>query len=261
MSTAMSTATTTPGLSTSGAKASSMPNAGRGTPTKGDSQRRRVLLGVGASLVIVVVAAIALRPISGTRGSAKRTPSEVSARTIEKQKAVAGLAYPQASAICPLSIKIVYDDVKDRTRMTLTWSALSATASGYRLSNATLRLNSEFVGKVRPADTGELSVQGVLTAVSIPEGGLAAGSPPAEFTVDGTVIEAKPATAGKSGYSSKAKSDGSHESLAFKVRTQDLITMASAKSLKWKAGVAECAVSSSQVADLREFVARMNPRP
>lgn len=260
MSTAMSTATTTPPLRTAGTKASSPPNSERGTPAKGAAQRRRMLLGVGASLVIVAVAAIALRPINGTRGSTKHAPGEVSAKTIEKQKAVAALMYPRASPICPPSIKIAYDDIKDRTRMTLTWSGLSATASGYRLSNATLRLTSEFAGEVRPVDAGELSVQGVLTAVSIPEGGLAAGVPPVEFTVDGLAIEAKPATAGKSGYSSKAKSDGSHESLAFKVRTQDLITMASAKSLKWKAGVAECAVSSSQVADLREFVARMNPR-
>lgn len=219
---------------------------------------RVVALIVVGLIVVGLVGWIALRPTTSharAAGSARKDAAPTA-----DQRAALDLAYPTPGPTLPPSISIVYAPEHDRTRMTLTTVGLAASAPSYNLTGLTLRWISEFSGKARRPDAGELSVQCVLTGVSQPEGALAASSPPAEFVANAATIEARPAVRGKTGYTSKPRPDGSHESLAFKVRTADLITIANATSVQLKAGVATVPLSPAQIHDLREFVARMNPR-
>jgi hypothetical protein len=220
---------------------------------------RSAALSLVAVATVGLIGWIALRPTPGHAPRAKGARSKVAAPTA-KQRAAVDLAYPTPGPSLPGAIAIDYDYEHDRTRMSLTTGGLAARSPAYSLGGITLRWTSEFDGTARRPDAGELSVQCLLTVVSTPEGALASSAPPAEFIADGTTIDAQSSARGKSGYTSKPKPDGSHESLAFKIRTTDLITLANAKSVQLKAGVVTVPFSASHIHDLREFVARMNPR-
>ncbi|MBL8761476.1 MAG: hypothetical protein JNL50_09260 [Phycisphaerae bacterium] len=205
-------------------------------------------LAVGALALGVGVAAYAW---PGSRTSA---PSA-------KQRAAAELAYPDSSGPLPEAITVTYDAGKNRTQMCAELAALSASApAGYRLSTATMRVRSEFTGERRREDRGELSVRVDLLIESSPPGALAPSSPVAELNVNGKVLAARGASDGSSGYEPAKGRGGRGESLEFRVSTKDLIELASSKAASLKAGVVSVQLSAREIAVLREFAARMNPR-
>ena len=179
-----------------------------------------------------------------------------------KEKAAAEYAYPVSTGTLPPAITVAFDEAKNRTRMTLTLNDLAASAaSGYRIDHVELKMVSEFAGRDRDPEKGELSARCTLSLVSSTPGVLAPSSPPVVFTADGKALHAYAPTASNPGYHSKGKQDGSHESLIFLVPTHDLIRIAKGNVVTAKAGAVALSFSPGQLATVREFVARMNPRP
>ena len=83
--------------------------------------------------------------------------------------------------------------------------------------------------------------------------------PPVVFAVGSERIDAKAPISSSEMYTSKKKPDGVHESLRFRIQTEDLVRIASATTVVSECGVLKITLSDRQMADLREFVARMNP--
>lgn len=179
-----------------------------------------------------------------------------------KQKAAAEFAYPASVGALPGSITIVYDAAKDRTKMTFRTREVRLTPpSGTRVSNVELKFVSEFAGQTRRADAGELSVQCLITLVTSAAGTLAPSTPPGDLTADGSTFKLRAAFEGESGYKSRAKPDGVHEALAFKIFTKDLIKIVAATNASGHIGALGFTLSAAQLTDLREFAARMDPTP
>lgn len=186
------------------------------------------------------------------------TPAQLTA----KEQAAAGLAYPAAQASLPAAITIEYQEAKDRTKMTLTLRDIHATATGNpALSSVECTFLSEFKGRSREPGHGELSVRGTLSLTSQTPGVLAPSSPPGVFTADAKTLKAKPIAPGESGYKSKAKPQGSRESLAFHLSTKDLLTIATSRQVSAELGATRVTLTPAHLELLREFAARMNPNP
>ncbi len=145
--------------------------------------------------------------------------------------------------------------------MVLEFKELRPSAQGYRLSAGTLKITSEFDGRSRKPDAGELSVQCSLSLVTSTAGALAPASPPGDLLVDGREYPVKPAFPGESGYRSKSKSGELHESLAFRIATKDLLSACKGSSVSLRLGTVKLVLTPPQLSDLREFVARMDPNP
>ncbi|MEK6700985.1 MAG: hypothetical protein AABZ53_01900 [Planctomycetota bacterium] len=216
---------------------------------------------IAASAVVLTLAvgiAWAVVP-AGARHTGARSPL-TPAQLVAREQAAAQLAYPTPRPSLPASIVVVYDDAKDRTRMTLTLRDVRASASGHpSLSAVELTVLSEYQGHVREPGHGELSVRGTLSLISKAPGVLAPSSPPGIFTADAKSLKAKPVAPGKSGYQSKSKPDGSHESLAFHLSTKDLLTIAASRDVTAQLGAARVTLTPAHLELLREFAARMNP--
>lgn len=221
---------------------------GKDAMSEGTTSVRLLWVAVGASLVVAAGwGALARRGRVG-----QGTPAVLAA----KQERAAALAYPEAGAL-PGSLKVEYDETKDRTRMMLTLTGVEAWADGARLSSVKLELASRYSGRER--EVGELSVQVELTVVSSVAGVLATASPPGEWTVDAATFAAKAVEAGESGYRSVSKADGWHERLAFHVPTRDVLTMATGRAVSGVFGKVRVRLSGAQVREVREFAARMKP--
>lgn len=188
--------------------------------------------------------------------------STASAAPTAKQTAAAAYDYPAPGASLPRSITINYDAAKDRTAMTLELKGLACSApSGYRVSNLDLKVVSEYAGTARRPGAGELSVRGVLSGTCSPAGVLAPSSPVAVFTADGHAIDARDPAGHANPYGTEKKPGGPRESLEFRLATKDLISISASKSVSAKAGMLTVTFTPSQLALLREFAARMNPKP
>ncbi|MBS0197223.1 MAG: hypothetical protein JSR77_10740 [Planctomycetes bacterium] len=176
-----------------------------------------------------------------------------------KQKAAVLYDFPVSRGTLPRSLIIEYDAAKDRTQMKLALAGVTPAASQFKAGPLTLTFESQFKGKVRSTEVGELSVECVVTGVCGVAGALAPSSPPAEFTADGVVYKARPPVKGVSPYRSKAKSDGVHETLVFRVMTRDLVAMVKAREVSATLGGVSAKLNAAQIEDLREFAARINP--
>lgn len=144
--------------------------------------------------------------------------------------------------------------------MAIELSGLSATcASGYRADKTAMKLTSFHSGRRRASNAGEASVDGLITVVTPTAGVLAGSLPPVVFVIGSDRIEAKTPISSSEMYTSRKKPDGVHESLRFRIQTEDLVRIATATSIVAECGVAKIRLSEHQIADLREFVARMNP--
>lgn len=227
---------------------------------------KRISLAVGGLIIVAALAIIylAIRPTSAkaSPATANKAGPIATAEPTKKQRVAAEFAYPTSTGRLPSTVKISTDAEKARTRMTLTLGNLGAAIpASYKTNAPTLKIVSEYHGAGRRPDMGELSVQCTMSIVSVPAGVLASSSPPAVFTADGQTINARPVSSTSPGYKSKPQPDGSHESLAFKLDTKHLIALANAKSVSAKIGDISLRLSPAELADLREFVARMDPNP
>lgn len=210
-----------------------------------------------AAAGVAMAACLAVVAYAGMHGgkTGKKTPSL--AEVAAKQEKAAELAYPEAGAAMPASVKVEYDPAKDRTRMTLELKGLRPAAAGARVGGAVLTLTSEFKGRERAV--GEVSVKGELRVETNAAGVLAPASPPGAFVVDGARVTARAWEAGKSGYTAKQAGGLTHEELEFRVRTRDLVKLAGGRSVTGEFGAVKVELTAGQVAELKEFVARMKP--
>jgi hypothetical protein len=162
----------------------------------------------------------------------------------------------------PQGLSTEYDVAKDRTKMVLELPNIVTKApSSYRAGSVTLKLESEFAGTVRRKDVGELSVECEASMISAAGGALSPGDPPAVVEVDGTAFDGLAPVKGVLGYHSKKSEQGIKERLLFRVHTSDMIRIASGRSVIFKFGEVKTSLAASDVAAIREFVARMNPNP
>lgn len=176
-----------------------------------------------------------------------------------KQQAAALFEYPRASSDIPKAITTEYSVARDRSTMTLVLEGLAVGApTGFRATGASLAVRSEFPGRSRDPDRGELSVRMDLSVRSKPAGVLAPSSPIAEFEADGHAFRARGPSDHTSGY--RAAKDDARESIEFRLSTKDLLALTHANSATLKAGAAVVTLSSHDLSLLREFAARMNPR-
>lgn len=203
-------------------------------------------------VLLACIVLLAVATARRTTNSGKHSP----AATARKQERAAELEYPEPGAV-PTSLVSTHDESKDRSVLTLTLNGIPVSANGARLASATLTITSRFDGKERTR--GELSVQCKLSLTSSEPGVLAPSSPPGSFVADGKALQARAAEAGHSGYTSSAKSDGSHESLDFHLSTRDILRIAAAKAVTAEFGRVRLTLTPTQVRDIRELAARMKP--
>lgn len=208
------------------------------------------------TISILVSAAVLTLPACGRKPAVSpgATPEVIAAK---KERAAGWIYPPTTGGASPESISVEFDAARDRTKMTLTLKPAATTPTGAALDGVTLRLVSEFLGQHRAEP--ELSVTARLTVVSRDAGVLAPASPPGAFEADGKELPVMAPAGGKSGYTSAAKPDGSHESLSFRVPTRDLLKLAKASKVNGRFGAMSLTLSAAQARDLREFIARMKP--
>lgn len=230
------------------------------SPPKIGGARAWVL--VGATALLIAAAAFAVdrwnakpsRSKSGVSSASSNEPSK-------KQQRAAEYNYPTPSAALPKSIAVSYDPGKDRTTMTLMLAGMPVSVpSAYRTTGPSFQIISEFAGQSRKPDAGELSVRCLFSATTTTPGVLAPSSPIATFTADGTSFESRPPPSNKAPFRSESSPAGTREIVEFRLSTSGLIALAHAKSVSAQIGTATLTFSPSQISDLREFAARMNPR-
>lgn len=231
------------------------------TPTT-NTGKQALLVGGAATLLLLAGVGYAL--LAGGGGATRAKPAHGFApkagEPTAKEKRVAEMAYPASSGALPGTITSVFDPVKNRTKLTASFKDVRvAGPAGTRISGAELKVVSQFEGAERKPGQGELSVQCVLSLDTSMPGVLAPSSPPGEMLADGKPIKLRVSMPGESGYKSKPKNGGSHESLAFRLGTPDLLAIVKSKSVTGTLAGASFALTPAQLADLREFAARMNP--
>lgn len=224
------------------------------------SLRRKAFLGA-AVLVALGLGAVAFTKILPVRAHAS-TPASKHASTEPSRaaKAAAALPFPTSSGKTPRSFAIRYDPGNDTTKMTLDLSGFTSVASPLSPPRGvSIHLLSQFKGQSRRADSAELSLECAITAVVRQPGVLAPSSPPGTCDADGKSFVLFASSSSGLGYRAKPSSDGTHESLAFKIRTRDLLKIVRAQNVQLTIGTAQIRLSPTNIADLSEFAARMKP--
>jgi hypothetical protein len=167
------------------------------------------------------------------------------------------LPYPTSTGARPATMEVTYDAASGRTSMTMRLDGLRATgrrAAG--VGGATLHLTSSHKGRVRGPDDPEGSVDGSFEVRTSTPGVLAYSGPPGTATADGRAAPLRPPKSGEA-YSSA----GREESVRFRWPTEDLVRAANSGAVSMTFGGIEVELSRAHLADLREFAARLNPRP
>jgi hypothetical protein len=206
------------------------------------------------ALALILVASLAScgkgEPSKAERDAAKRA----------KDQALLALPYPPRSASAPASIRSAYDSANDRTTMTLSLPGLRADPPVPGVAALTLSLTSSFAGRERAPDKPEGSADASLSAVCQSPGALAFSGPPGTLTADGADLPLREAS-GKNHYNSTPAPGGVEESVRFRVNTPDLVAAANAQQVALTIGRVRVPITGQALSDLREFAARMNPRP
>lgn len=186
-------------------------------------------------------------------------PTKAQAKAAEDARLLA-LPYPPSSGSQPASLGFMYDDATGRTSMTLHLKGLRA--GGRRASNVSavaLHLTSSYKGRERARNNPEGSVDGSLVVRTSAQGVLAYSGPPGMVTAGGRTTPLK-GPSGKGAYT-PAPSGGGEEVVRFRFPTEDLVSAVNSDAFTMAFGGIEIELSGAALSDLREFAARLNPRP
>lgn len=179
----------------------------------------------------------------------------------EKDQELLALPYPKSSGGLPKSIVITYDAAGDRSTMTWTTSNLRVLGpASANVASITLHCSSSYKGTSRSADRPEGSVDARVVARCSSPGLLSYAGSPGAILIASESRPLKPAS-GKGAYSSTKSGAAWDESVSFRVSTADLVAAANALNATLKIGSVDLEVAGDAMTELREFVARMNPRP
>lgn len=241
--------------------------------------KRALIWGLGGGALVagvITIAAVAYFAKASTLRKVHKysDPSSPEYRPpSESQVAATKLDYPAPGAQMPSAISVIYNAHKDRTRMTLELKdAAGGVGSGTitsGVSSVLIKLSSEFPGKVRPAQHGESSADGVVIIKSKAGGHGAPGNTsaasgkatvhPGSIDVDGRTVHLHSPAKGKGAYTSEPLPDHVKETMLFRVHTASLIEIAAGKSVTLTVGTLSVVLTPQQIDEIREFVARMNP--
>jgi hypothetical protein len=230
------------------------------------STRPWLWLGIVLIGVVGVVAASYFTSASMTRRIHKRSdPDSPSYRPpSDAQIASLKLEYPKPSGRTVPAISVTYNAGKDRTKTTIELKEpkpAPGASSAPGVYGVVLKLTSEFVGKVRPADHGEASLDGEVVVKSKAAGALTAADAPGEIDIDGSIVHLHHPAKGKTPFASSPQPDHINETIRFRVHTATILKAAAAQSVILRFGKVQVQLTADQTADLREFAARLNPVP
>jgi hypothetical protein len=211
-----------------------------------------------AAAAPLLLAALCLAPLSCGRGEPTKAQKDAAKREREAELLI--LPYPRSSGVQPASMQIAYDGATGRTTMTLRLAGLRIGGPGAQsIRQATLHLTSSYKGQVRDRDNPEGSIDGSLIAAVVTPGTLAFSGAPGSVKVDGHPQPLKKPSEGEP-YAS-ARAAGGEESVRFRIPTEHLIAAVNAGPVSLTIGTIQLEISGQQLADLKEFTARLNPRP
>lgn len=206
-------------------------------------------------ITILVVIACALAACGESAASEKA--SKAAAKQKKDQELLA-LPYPKSTGTLPRSMQVRYDPTGDRTEMTLQFPGLKTASGG--VGPLTLTLTSSHKGRVRGADNPEGSIDASAAAVSSNAGSLAFAGAPGVIVIDGNEMELIEPSGG-SAYMSVPASGGTEEVVRCRVPTPAIVAAANGGSVAFRFAGKEFPLSAPQVADLKEFAARLDPTP
>ena len=230
------------------------------------STRAWIWLGV----VVLGVAGIAAASYFTSASMARRVhkhsdPESPSFRPpSDRQVASLKLDYPKSTSRAVHAISTTYNAHKDRTKTTVELKEpQSAPGASFApgVLGVVLKVTSEFSGKTRPADHGEGSLDGEVVVKGKAAGTLAASDAPGEIEIDGTVVHLHHPAKGKPPFASEPQPDHINETIRFRVHTTTILKAAAAHSVILRFGKVQVQLTADQIADLREFAARLNPAP
>ena len=213
----------------------------------------RIAKTIAASFVMALMGVLAACGSESERAKAEKKEAKK-----ERDKELLALEYPGSTGTQPRTIEIIYDAAGDRTTMTLRLEGLRAAGSP-QVSAATLHMTSSHKGRVRAPDNPEGSADGSLVVQTASPGVLAYSGTPGTVAFDGQSLPLREAS-GKERYFS-AKASGGREEVRFRLPTEISIAAAKSSGFTLSIGTIRLEVSGAQLADFREFVARMNPKP
>jgi hypothetical protein len=211
------------------------------------------------AFALPLLAAAVLLPACGDSDSAAKAAkaSAKKARDAELLK----LPYPQSTGALPASITITYDAPLDRTTMTLRLTGLRVSGrSSAQVSSATLHLTSSHKGPTRASNNPEGSVDGSLIVQTTSPGILAYSGSPGAAVINGQAHPLREAS-GKERYTSAKPPERREEVVRFRFPTEPLVAAVNAGPVTLTFGAVQLDLSGPQLADLREFTARLNPQP
>jgi hypothetical protein len=170
--------------------------------------------------------------------------------------------YPTAGPKVPSSIEFKYDGASDRTRMVLTLKNMEVKArSGFGAADTRLVITSSYEGSARAPDRHETSVSCKLSAKVAAPGLFSYVGSLGELTADGRAVPVREDVKKGEEAGQPIQSSGGVETVRFKLDTEDLLALASAGSVAGRFGAMEFSLTASNLKDLREFAAQMNPNP
>lgn len=207
--------------------------------------------------IIAILAVVACGIASCGDDGASAKASKAAAKQKKDQELLA-LPYPKSTGTLPRSVQVRYDPTSDRTEMMLQIPGLRALSGG--VGPLTLTLTSSHKGRVRGADNPEGSVDASAAAVSGNAGSLAFAGAPGVIVIDGNVIDLVGPSEG-SAYMSVPTPGGTEEVVRCRVPTPAVVAAANGGSVAFRFAGKDFPLSASQVADLREFAARLDPTP
>jgi hypothetical protein len=161
----------------------------------------------------------------------------------------------------PPTISVKYDPKDGKTEMVLRLSGLNVQCkSGAGVTESAFRVTSEFHGTQRDPNVGELSVVCAVVVTSKSGGLLAMGSTPPDIVADGVSLPTRPIQNTAKSHVIERVGALFHETVRFKLDTEQLLALASAKQASVRIGSVEVLLDQRHLADVKEFAARMNPR-
>jgi hypothetical protein len=186
--------------------------------------------------------------------------AEKAAAKREKDAELLALTYPRSTGVQPASMQIAYDGATGRTTMTLRLTGMRISGTGSQgVRQPALHLSSSYKGQTRAPDNPEGSVDGSLIATATTPGALAFSGAPGTVTIGSQAMPLKKPSEGEA-YTS-ARAAGAEESVRFRFPTEHLIAAVNSGPFTMTVGTLQLEISGQNLADLKEFAARLNPRP